>query len=112
MMIKIVRRPVGEAPDWVRDAWVGLSIPLALPGLRRSLGLGVLSGPKNRVLRLWALVRGKGQSLTGYIVNAKEAVDRLQSVRPDAAEWWRQNAPALLDGKRCFVFDAAACEQE
>ncbi|MEA3013605.1 MAG: hypothetical protein QOD42_2150 [Sphingomonadales bacterium] len=26
--IRIVRAPIGEAPLWVREAWVGLSLPL------------------------------------------------------------------------------------
>jgi hypothetical protein len=112
MTIKIVTRPIGEAPDWVRDAWIGLSLPLAIDRQRTWRGLGVTSGPTNAVLQLWALALGRSVKLSGYVVNAKEAVDRLDAVAPNAASWWREHTPKLLDGKRCFVFDADACERE
>ncbi|KPF75355.1 hypothetical protein IP68_08835 [Blastomonas sp. AAP25] len=112
MRIKIVRRPIGEAPDWVRDAWIGLSLPLAVDRQRSLWGFGVLSGPSNAFLQLWALGLGKGIKLTGFSVNAKAAVDILEEVDPRAAGWWREHTPALVSGKRCFVFDADACERE
>lgn len=112
MRIKIVRRPIGEAPEWVRDAWIGLSLPLAVERQRTWWGLGVLSGPSNPLLQLWALALGKGVKLTGFNVNAKEAVDLLEEVDPRAAGWWREHTPKLVSGQRCFVFDADACERE
>lgn len=111
MHIKIVRRPIGEAPDWVRDAWIGLSLPLADDQKHRWWGLGVLSGPNNAFLQLWALVLGKGIRLTGFSVNAKAAVDLLEDGHPTAAGWWRQHTPDLVGGNRNFVFDADACER-
>jgi len=75
-------------------------------------GLGVLSGPSNAFLQLWALVLGKGIKLTGFSVNAKAAVDILEEVDPRAAGWWREHTPELVSGKRNFVFDADACERE
>ena len=45
--IKIVAVPPGEAPQQVREARVGLVLPLALPQKRRSLGAGVLTGHKD-----------------------------------------------------------------
>lgn len=112
MKIKIIRRPIGEAPEWVRDAWIGLSLPLTVDRQGSWWGLGVLSGPHNSLLQLWALASGKCTTLTGYSVIAKTAVDLLEEVQPKAAAWWRVNAPRLLDGKRRFVFDANACERE
>jgi hypothetical protein len=112
MRIKIVRRPIGEGPDWVRDAWIGLYLPLAVNRQRSLWGLGVLSGPSNAFLQLWALVLGKGIKLTGFSVNAKAAVDILEEVDPRAAGWWREHTPELVSGKRNFVFDADACERE
>ena len=110
MDITIVRRPIGEAPDWVRDAWIGLSMPLAAKRQRMWRTLGVMSGPSNALAQVFALVRGKSIKIDGFAVLAKVAVARLESDQPQAAQWWRENAPDLLKGSRCFVFDADACE--
>ena len=111
MMVKIVRRPTGEAPEWVRDAWIGMSLPLAREEERSWIGLGVLSGPYNPFAQIWARIRSKAFKISGYAVNAKAAVDSLADHQPNAAAWWRKNTPLLLDGKRNFVFDTSACER-
>jgi hypothetical protein len=110
--VKIVRRPIGEAPDQIRDAWIGLLLPLAHERRRTWKGVGVLSGPHNLILQLWTRARGKGLNVDGYAVDAKSAVDILAVQHPEAAGWWREHAPSLLDGKRWFVFDAEACERQ
>lgn len=112
MNIKIVRRPAGEAPEWVRDEWIGLSLTLASKREREWRGLGVLSGPRGWVLQLWALLSGKSIKVKGYAVNAKTAVDQLADHSPRAAAWWREHTPQMLSGRRYFVFDTAACERE
>lgn len=112
MHIKIVRRPIGEAPDWVRDAWIGLSIPLVLEEERSWHSVGVLSGPRNLFLQIGALLMGKTEKVTGYVVNAKVAVDLLAATQPEAASWWRSEAPHVARGSYNFVFDAEACERE
>ena len=112
MNIKIVRRPIGEAPEWVRDKWIGLSLPLAAKRERGWRGLGVLTGPHHWLAQLWALASGKSEKVTGHLVNAKVAVDKLEQLSPDAAAWWREHAPHMLQGGRYFVFNADACERE
>lgn len=112
MNIKIVRRPVGEAPEWVRDEWIGLSLPLALKRERDWRGLGVLTGPHHWLSQVWALLSGNNFKVTGYAVNAKIAVDLLADCNPHAAAWWREHTPQMLNGRRYFVFDSAACERE
>ncbi|HET8613815.1 MAG TPA: hypothetical protein VFL92_13720 [Sphingomonas sp.] len=112
MNIKIVHRPMGEAPEWVRDAWIGLSLPTAHTERRRFWGVGVLSGPRNAISQFWSLIIGKGVKVDGYAVNAKSAVDCLAGYHPEAAAWWREQAPQWLNGKRNFVFNADACERE
>jgi hypothetical protein len=109
MLIEIVRRPIGEAPEWVRDAWIGVRIPLARDKMKRWHGVGVLSGPHGFMAQLWCLFRGRAEWIDGYAVNAKLAVDALHQRHPDAALWWRENASMWLDGRRNFVFDADAC---
>jgi hypothetical protein len=112
MQVRVISRPDGEAPEWVRNAWIGLSLPLVVDRQRTWRGLGVLTGPTNILLQRWALMRGRGVALTGYLVNAKVAVDLLETSSPQAAAWWRANTPKLLDKGRCFVFQATACELE
>jgi hypothetical protein len=47
--------------------------------------------------------------MTGYLVNAKVAVDLLAAQNQAAADWWRTSAARLLDGRLNFGFDAEAC---
>lgn len=109
MRIVIVRRPRGEAPEWVRDAWIGLSLPLVVSDRRTVRGFGVLTGPR-RVLQIWAILRRRTVEVDGFVVNARVAVECLDEHRPDAAAWWRTHAPHLLRNGAGLVFDAAACE--
>lgn len=60
--VKIVRAPQGEAPDWVREAWVGLVLPLKESRLTIVTPAGVLSGPRSPMGLFWAsLTGGAGQ---------------------------------------------------
>lgn len=110
MQITIVRRPIGEAPDWVKDAWIGLSLPVAIPEQRTLSTVGVLSRPKTRLHFWWAALRGRTEKVTGFIVDARRAITLLSAVRPDAADWWVENAPYFAAGEEMFIFDAACCE--
>jgi hypothetical protein len=112
MLVEIVRRPEGEAPDWVRDAWIGLLLPTTEESPDFWRGFGVLTGPTTVLRQLWALVTGQTVRVSGYTVNAKVTVDLLAEIRPAAADWWKAHPPRLLDGRRHFVFDHAACERQ
>ena len=112
MDIEIIRRPLGEAPEWVRDAWIGQRIPLAIAGKRRPHGFGVVTGPVSAWQQWLMLLTGRAERFEGYIVNAAHAVDILASHDPKAADWWRRHAPHLLDGSRNFVVDADCCEPQ
>lgn len=110
--IRIVVCPPGEAPLAIRNAWVGLELPLP-SGLRsrprRWLGFGVLSGPRGWWQELIRFLLGRAEQHTGYAVNALEAVNILATKDPAAAAWWRENCAHLLNGRRFFVFAADAC---
>ena len=110
MFIRIVSRPVGEAPEWVRDAWFGLLLPTKRGSPRGWPVTGVLSGRANVFARIRDRILGRTRRLTGYAVNAKAAVDLLAETHPEAARWWRENAPRLLSGNRHFLFDIDCCE--
>jgi len=109
--IRIVRRPEGEAPEWVRDAWIGVEMPVLVPEPVATFGFGVLTGPKNIVLD-WILgVTGRAKPVSGYVVAADTAVASLMERSPAAAEWWRTQVPYLVRTGARFVFDAPACER-
>lgn len=110
--IRIVDVPPGEAPLEVRQAWVGLVLPLAQRNskAKRIPILGVATGPKGRLGMLWRLLSFRFSLMEGYEVNVIAAVDILANANPPAATWWRQNAPHLFEPWRRFVFPATCCE--
>lgn len=110
-MIRIVQAPFGEAPLWVREAWVGLELPI-IEGkpYRRWQTSGVLSGPKTILGGLWALIRGRTDPVAGYAVKGKDALSRLMQHHQPAADWWDENLPQGRKDWFHFVFDEAACE--
>lgn len=98
--IRIVAAPPGEAPASVRAAWIGCVLPLVTgtdsPQFG-SAGRGVLSGkPEN--------------ALAGYGVPAREALSILEQHAPEAAQWWREHAPRLLQPGKVLVFASNVCE--
>ncbi|HVH66999.1 MAG TPA: hypothetical protein VM716_03955 [Gemmatimonadales bacterium] len=114
MKVRIVARPAGEAPDDVREAWVGLELPVLtglFGGRRLVLTAGVLSGPRSWMQRLLALVGRRFDIQSGYAVNALEAVNILGKKSPMAASWWRARCAHLLDGKHALVFATDVCEE-
>jgi hypothetical protein len=112
MFVTIIRRPDGEAPEWVREAWVGLTLPTACPHKHVLRTVGVLSVAPRFWAHVWAFLRGRAIRVEGYTVNAKEAVDLLSGCNPPAARWWRDNLPHLLRGRSVFVFEAEECEPQ
>jgi len=99
MFIRIITRPAGEAPEWVRDAWIGLVIPTGQTEPHAFAAFGVLSLPKGRSAEWWAVLTGRALRIDGYTVSAIEAVRILSDRNPEAANWWRANCPLLLEGR-------------
>jgi hypothetical protein len=97
--IRIVAPPPGEAPIDVRGAWVGLTLPLVpnAPAPYTAATTGAVSGRD-------------APPLTGYVVNGKQAVDRLAATAPWAAAWWREHAPHILVDNYQLLFPADVCE--
>jgi hypothetical protein len=105
-LLRITSAPPGEAPLWVREKWVGLSLPLARS---RAVALsvftsGVLSGPKSFFASIGALLTGRLTRRSGFLVETQAAIAVLAKSSPEAATWWRQNTPHLLRPRRYFVF--------
>jgi hypothetical protein len=112
--IRIIGCPPGEAPRAVREAWIGLELPLPLGRLGRRRGwltTGVVSGPRTWWQRLIGILRGRVEAHAGYAVNGLEAINLLALKDPLAAAWWRENYAHLLDGKRHVVFPAGVCQE-
>ena len=112
--IRIIKRPAGEAPESVRDAWVGLILPLPNDNSARRQqfpAFGVLSGPKNLLGTIWNLMLGRHLRYDGYAVATLDALLVLESHDPAAANWWRANTPHLLKPGARFIFEANVCEE-
>lgn len=111
MHIRIVSIPPGEAPERVRAAWIGLTLPLLVEGAHMTETVGVLSGPTTRWGFFLARLFGRVGRERGYFVDAPQAVELLASHAPDAARWWRESASRAVQPGRVFVFAADVCQE-
>jgi hypothetical protein len=110
--IRIIAIPPGEAPQWVREQWVGLELPLAQRSRRARPRrvFGVLSGPRGLLARWLAILGGRASRESGYAVPVLDAVAVLESKSPEAAAWWRTNVPEMTSPFRCFLFSESVCQ--
>ena len=91
--IRIVDVPEGQAPEYIRRAWVGLVLPLPAghpPGPKAARTRGVLSYGWRKWLPGF---RTKGRIDEVFLVAGSAAIDVLKKSDPYAAEWWIKNAP-------------------
>jgi hypothetical protein len=91
--VRVVAVPPGPAPEEVRRAWVGLILPLG-PGE---------TGPR-------PVKTAGAEEKVGYVVDAPRALQVLAAHAPEAALWWKQNAPAYCQPGRALVFAPEACQ--
>ena len=52
---------------------------------------------------------GAVKKTSGYLVSGEAALMALTEVSPEAAAWWRVNAPNFVRPGRYFVFQDGAC---
>ena len=112
--IRIIATPAGEAPLHVREAWVGLVLPLAPDrgGPRRVVrAFGVLSGPRTFLGTFWSRLRGNSLRVDGYAVPILAALEVLGQSNPAAEQWWRDHTGHLIKPNGRLVFEAKACEE-
>lgn len=102
--------PPGEAPLWVREKWVGLRLPLADESGSMFQGevIGVLCSPNSRIAYWWARLTGRIKHESGYLVRCAPAIELLERASPEAAVWWRTEAPWVREQAAMFVFDSCA----
>ena len=110
ILIRIVGTPPGEAPEDVREAWRGLTLP-AEPCVTTVRTAGVLSGPRNWWNTVGWLIRGKHDKSSGYVVDAAAAIAVLSKRNPAAADWWKTHVPHLLKPGRKLLFHTHVCEE-
>ncbi len=75
--IKIIATPPGQAPEEVRQQWVGLTIPLATQE-KGGFQMGVLGGA--------------AKNLGGYQVLSRDALHLLLAKSQPAYRWFVENA--------------------
>lgn len=94
--IRIVAVPPGQAPEWVRQEWIGLEIPIAEDTLvpEDSIQMGVKFG--------------KPENVGGYPVETDVAVKILKEKSPKAARWWEENISSVI--MPWLVFKKEVCE--
>ncbi|MEO2088491.1 MAG: hypothetical protein ABGY75_03210 [Gemmataceae bacterium] len=96
--VRVFDVPPGEAPAWVRRAWVGVELPTVRRQPRAVPSFQVLSG-------------SHVEPGLGYEVPGPAAVAAVSAVNPAAAEWWRAHVPGVLDPRYTLVFPADVCER-
>jgi hypothetical protein len=109
--IRITSVPPGEAPREIREAWVGLVLPLHRARAGTYFTSGVLSRPRGvlRILRHLFALRYNLQR--GYVVSSLAAMAVLETANPAAARWWRDSAGYGEEARRYFLFAGDCCEQ-
>ena len=95
----IVRTPPGEAPEPVRRAWVGVKLPLRRgetePVLYQTVGV---------------LSKGLPEMAKGYAVDGRAAIQALAAHSLQAAAWWREHAPHVLERGYRLWFPSQVCD--
>ncbi len=96
--IRIIAAPPGQAPPWVREAWVGLEIP-TVEHEASGDSVGVLDRERES-----AMNQG------GYQVYGHDAIEALKAHDGAAAKWWLDNAAGAVSGTAILVFSRDVCE--
>ena len=115
-LVQIVAIPHGEAPEKIRAAWIGTTIPLAdteasQPTIWIPRGvLGKEHGFFAKVKRFFGFPVTEQPSV-GYVVEVLAAIEALRAHAPAAATWWEQHTPHLIKPSKKFLFDAACCKE-
>ncbi|THH37060.1 hypothetical protein E4Z66_08970 [Aliishimia ponticola] len=110
LVVKIVSTPQGEAPEWVRQAWVGLRVPCLEDAPVSMPAVSAVKGPGTVLGQVFSLLRGKTERKRGYLVSARDVVGLLSLHNEAAAKWWLDNVPNVTDPRQLFLFEANCCQ--
>jgi len=108
--IRITSTPPGEAPPSIREAWVGLELPLFHDKPRYYLASGVLTSPRSIMEGILDFFALRFQFQRGFAVPSLVAIDILAKSDPNAANWWRETVPRMVRPRRYLVFSPECCE--
>ncbi|SRR5579883_248044 len=98
-VIRIISTPPGEASRSIREAWVGLELPL------------VKTKDQGQKLSAMEVLSWKQNCTTGYAVEGRVALGRLAAHSPEAAAWWRENVPLVQEPGYQFIFPVENCQK-
>ena len=95
MRIRIVKVPSGQAPDWVRQEWIGVELSVVVPK-----GPGLFLGARGG--------HHDSRNVNGHVVTLADALTALRVKSPKAAEWWDDCLGPHRE--RMLVFAREVCE--
>jgi hypothetical protein len=110
--VRIVGIPPGEAPEDVRQAWLGVVLPLA-PGQRGPVQLHAAAQnewQETWFTRFWRYVTTWRLQNAAYLVSVDDALIALEKTFPDAAHWFKRNRPEWCGQNLVFQFSTDCCE--
>jgi hypothetical protein len=95
---KIIRIPNGEAPRWVRSAWVGLVLPRTSAQAASDI-TGIFTKQ----------VEEGSRYQSEYKTTFRTALTVLNEVNPAAAQWWQNEIASKTLKNEFLVFDDLSC---
>ncbi|MFV8781137.1 hypothetical protein ACNKU7_01830 [Microbulbifer sp. SA54] len=99
----ITSTPSGFAPDWVREQWIGMKLPLTAGALNGDLEIDEIPPEVDAS-------SGKSIHYNSPIVLALDAFELLKEKSPEAWEWWHNNCPDLFASEAALVFNEGSWE--
>ena len=110
MLFEVVKAPDGASPQWVRDAWIGVQFQAqqGAPVSIQTRSAGTEAGGGSRL----SPMRSSQSSVSerrGYPANARDLLGLLALKNADAARWYLDYAPQMLDPRQVFVLDENCC---
>lgn len=108
MLFEVVSAPEGASPQWVRDAWVGVQFK-ALQGAPVSMPTQSAAARSGRVPRIMAQRASGVTERRGYPTKARDVLGLLALHNAEAARWYIDNAPQMLNPDQVFLFDERHC---
>lgn len=111
MLFEIIRTPQGTSPNWVRDAWIGVQFQAleAHPVTVQTRAAGANAGA---IAQIIAAAQGKPDIIEkrGYPANARDLLGLLSLHSAEAARWYVDHAPQMLDPSQVFILDEDCCQ--
>jgi len=86
--VTIEEVPVGDAPAWVREMWIGVRLPYEMEGACSNVGI---------------VTQRQMPHGHGIYVLQETALDILRASSPKAAKWWNDHGFPQPNGIFCFA---------